>query len=50
MQKMSDLPVDRVVQTAPFPYVGVDVFGPWTIVSQQIRGGQACSGLCSLPV
>ena len=28
VQKMSDLPQDRVTQAAPFTYVGVDVFGP----------------------
>lgn len=42
-QKMSDLPVDRVEQTYPFSCVGVDVFGPWYVVSRRIRGGQASS-------
>ena len=30
-QKMSDLPVDRVSQTAPFENVGCDFFGPFQI-------------------
>ncbi|XP_045210756.2 uncharacterized protein LOC123562171 [Mercenaria mercenaria] len=42
-QKMSDLPVDRVKQAAPFSYVGVDVFGPWSVVCRRTRGGQASS-------
>ena len=42
-QKMSDLPFERVVQASPFSYVGVDVFGPWQIVSRRTRGGQALS-------
>ena len=40
-QKMSNLPVDRVTQMQPFSYVGVDVFGPWTIISRRTRGGCA---------
>lgn len=42
-QKMSDLPIDRVQQAAPFTYVGVDVFGHWSVVSRRTRGGQASS-------
>ncbi|KAK7945831.1 hypothetical protein WMY93_001559 [Mugilogobius chulae] len=42
-QKMSDLPVDRVTVCPPFTYVGVDVFGPWTISSRRTRGGLANS-------
>ncbi|XP_053402806.1 uncharacterized protein LOC123550418 [Mercenaria mercenaria] len=42
-QKMSNLPVDRVQQAAPFTYVGVDVFGPWSLVSRRTRGWQASS-------
>ena len=30
-QKMSDLPVDRISQTAPFENVGCDFFGPFQI-------------------
>lgn len=42
-QKMSDLPIDRVTVCPPFTYVGVDVFGPWTISSRRTRGGLANS-------
>lgn len=42
-QKMSDLPSDRIERTPPFSHVGVDVFGPWNVVSRRTRGGQACS-------
>lgn len=42
-QKMSDLPIDRVTVCPPFTYVGVDVFGPWTISSRRTRGGLASS-------
>lgn len=40
---MSDLPIDRVTVCPPFTYVGVDVFGPWTISSRRTRGGLASS-------
>ena len=30
-QKMADLPLDRIKETAPFTYAGVDAFGPWYI-------------------
>ena len=42
-QKMSDLPKDRVEQSSPFSYVGVDVFGPWEVTCRRTRGGQASS-------
>lgn len=42
-QKMSDLPIDRITVCPPFTYVGVDVFGPWTISSRRTRGGLANS-------
>lgn len=42
-QKMADLPVDRLSVDPPFSYVGVDVFGPWTITSRRTRGGCANS-------
>lgn len=41
-QKMADLPSDRVTPEPPFTSVGLDVFGPWTIVSRRTRG---CSPL-----
>ena len=31
MQKMSDLPEERLELAAPFTYTGMDVFGPWYI-------------------
>ncbi|MES9882937.1 MAG: hypothetical protein ABW185_18875 [Sedimenticola sp.] len=40
-QKMSDLPSDRVTPGPPFSSVGVDTFGPWTVISRRTRGGQA---------
>lgn len=42
-QKMADLPEDRLEQTPPFTYVGVDTFGPWQIITRRTRGGQANS-------
>ncbi|XP_014676616.1 PREDICTED: uncharacterized protein LOC106816503 [Priapulus caudatus] len=42
-QKMADLPVDRITPTPPFTCVGVDVFGPWDIVTRRTRGGAAAS-------
>lgn len=38
-QKMSDLPSDRLAPSPPFSYVGVDTFGPWSIVTRRLRGG-----------
>ena len=38
-QKMSDLPTCRVTPSPPFTYVGVDTFGPWSIVTRKTRGG-----------
>lgn len=42
-QRMADLPADRLEQAPPFTYVGVDVFGPWPVVTRRTRGGQANS-------
>ncbi len=42
-QLMADLPPERLHTSPPFTYVGVDVFGPWQIVSRRTRGGQAQS-------
>ncbi|KAL4006296.1 aggrecan 1 [Sarotherodon galilaeus] len=39
IQKMADLPADRVAPEPPFTTVGLDVFGPWTIVTRRTRGG-----------
>lgn len=42
-QKMADLPKDRLTKSPPFTFVGVDVFGPWTIITRRTRGGSAHS-------
>ncbi|KAK3102609.1 hypothetical protein FSP39_012632 [Pinctada imbricata] len=43
-QKMSDLPVDRVTPgQPPFTSVGIDIFGPWEVVTRRTRGGSANS-------
>ncbi|KAK3542225.1 hypothetical protein QTP86_018786, partial [Hemibagrus guttatus] len=42
-QKMADLPIDCLSTEQPFTYVGLDVFGPWTVVMRCTRGGQAQS-------
>ncbi|XP_052770823.1 uncharacterized protein LOC128210513 [Mya arenaria] len=41
LQKMADLPCDRLSPGPPFSAVGVDVFGPWDIVTRRTRGGSA---------
>lgn len=38
---MADLPTDRLSAEPPFTYVGVDVFGPWPVVTRRTRGGSA---------
>ncbi|KAJ7991266.1 hypothetical protein DPEC_G00295540 [Dallia pectoralis] len=38
---MADLPPERLKTCPPFTYVGVDVFGPWSITTRRTRGGQA---------
>nr|XP_027215197.1 uncharacterized protein LOC113808077 [Penaeus vannamei] len=43
VQLMSDLPADRLEHTPPFTNVGVDAFGPWTIMTRRTRGGSANS-------
>ncbi|XP_060064401.1 uncharacterized protein LOC132544769 [Ylistrum balloti] len=42
-QRMADLPLDRVVPSPPFSFVGVDVFGPWEVTSRRTRGGVAAN-------
>lgn len=38
---MADLPPERHEVWPPFTYMGLDVFGPWSIVTRRTRGGQA---------
>ena len=45
VQKMSDLPEDKITPSPPFSFVGVDVFGPRSIVTRRTRGGSASSQL-----
>lgn len=40
-QKKADLPADRLTPTPPFPFVGVDTFGPWSIATRRTRGDVA---------
>ena len=40
---MADLPEDRITATPPFTNVGMDVFGPWTVVTRRTRGGTSDS-------
>lgn len=42
-QKMADLPADRLEPAPPFTNVGVDVFGPWQVITRKTRGGSASS-------
>ena len=39
IQKMADLPVDRLTPAPPFSFVGLDVFGPWLVSARRTRGG-----------
>ncbi len=41
VQKMAGLPPERLSTSPPFTYVGLDVFGPWTVVTRRTRGGVA---------
>ncbi|XP_056017291.1 uncharacterized protein LOC130053762 [Ostrea edulis] len=40
-QKMSDLPEDRLSPGPPFTFVGLDTFGPWSVLQRKTRGGSA---------
>lgn len=40
-QIMADLPADRLDPSPPFTNVGVDAFGPWSIITRKTRGGSA---------
>ncbi|KAK3108202.1 hypothetical protein FSP39_003110 [Pinctada imbricata] len=44
VQKMADLPIGRITPgQPPFTYIGVDMFGPWEIMTRRTRGGAANS-------
>jgi hypothetical protein len=43
IQQMADLPSERLSAEPPFTYVGLDVFGPWSVIAQRTRGGHAKS-------
>ncbi|XP_071122566.1 uncharacterized protein [Mytilus edulis] len=38
VQKMSDLPEDRLTPGPPFTFVGIDTFGPYQIIHRKTRG------------
>lgn len=42
-QRMADLPVDKLTPESPYTTVGLDVFGPWSIMTCGTRGGNAHS-------
>ncbi|XP_075436064.1 uncharacterized protein LOC142472776 [Ascaphus truei] len=42
-QRIVDLPPDRLSTEPPFTSVGLDVFGPWAVISRRTRGGLANS-------
>ena len=41
IQKISDLPEDRLHPGPPFTFIGIDTFGPWPIIHRKTRGGCA---------
>ncbi|XP_054915813.1 uncharacterized protein LOC129379188 [Poeciliopsis prolifica] len=41
VQKMADLPADRLSTEPPFSNIGLDVFGPWSVSARRTRGGHA---------
>lgn len=42
-EKMANLLADRLAPDPPFTNVGLDVFGPWSVVARHTRGGHANS-------
>ena len=40
---MANLPADRLSPEPPFTSDGLDIFGPWTIMTRRTRGGSADS-------
>lgn len=47
-QIMADLPAERLQTNPPFSYVGLDVFGPWEVITRRTKGGQANSKRCAV--
>ena len=43
IQKMADIPPERLTPGPPFTSIGIDTFGPWEIVTRKTRGGAANS-------
>lgn len=43
-QKMADLPEEHILDgNPPFSFIGIDVFGPWEVITRKTRGGSANS-------
>lgn len=41
---MSDLPEELILDgNPPFSFIGIDIFGPWEVITRKIRGGSANS-------
>jgi hypothetical protein len=38
---MADIPKDRIKPGPPLTSVGVDIFGPWEVLTRRTRGGAA---------
>lgn len=49
IQKMSDLPVDRISSAAPFTYCGVDMFGPYNVKEGRKQLKRYCALFTCLP-
>ena len=43
IQKMADIPPERLSLGPPFTSIGIDTFDPWEIVTRKTRGGAANS-------
>lgn len=38
---MANLPAERLQVCPPFTYVGLDIFGPWSVIARRTRGGHS---------